>query len=142
MRWSKIFIPTLREETGGSRGAQSPAAPTGGLRTPVGRRRLCLSLPGAEVAVKDRTDHPRGDGCHRGRRSFYLPALNPAELWQESGRWDVMGDTMFRLNDRNQRSLCLALTHEEGMTDIARREIRSYRQLPQALVSDSGEIPR
>src|SRR5260221_14209315 len=60
-----------------------------------------------------------------------LPALNPAELWQESGRWDVMGDNMFRLKDRAGRDLCLGMTHEEVVTSIARGELRSYKQLPQ-----------
>jgi hypothetical protein len=60
-----------------------------------------------------------------------LPALNPAEVWQESGRWDVMGDNMFRLKDRFGRDLCLGMTHEEVMTAIARGEVRSYKQLPQ-----------
>ena len=66
-----------------------------------------------------------------GAQEFLLPALNPAELWQESGRWDVMGDNMFRLKDRFGRDLCLGMTHEEVMTAIARGELRSYKQLPQ-----------
>src|SRR5580693_5031500 len=66
-----------------------------------------------------------------GAQEFYLPGLNPAEVWQESGRWDVMGDNLFRLKDRNGRDLCLGMTHEEVMTTIARGELRSYKQLPQ-----------
>ncbi len=66
-----------------------------------------------------------------GAQEFLLPALNPAELWQESGRWDVMGDNMFRLKDRFGRDLCLGMTHEEVMTATARGELRSYKQLPQ-----------
>ena len=66
-----------------------------------------------------------------GGQEMYLPALNPAEVWQESGRWDVMGDNLFRLKDRFGRDLCLAMTHEEVMTTIARGELRSYKQLPQ-----------
>jgi prolyl-tRNA synthetase len=66
-----------------------------------------------------------------GAQEMYLPALNPAEVWQESGRWDVMGDNLFRLKDRFQRDLCLGMTHEEVMTVIARGELRSYKQLPQ-----------
>src|ERR1044072_4332570 len=60
-----------------------------------------------------------------------LPALNPAEVWQESGRWDVMGENLFRLKDRFGRDLCLGMTHEEVMTILARGELRSYKQLPQ-----------
>jgi prolyl-tRNA synthetase len=66
-----------------------------------------------------------------GAQEMLLPALNPAEVWQESGRWSVMGDNMFRLKDRFSRDLCLAMTHEEVMTAIARGELRSYKQLPQ-----------
>ncbi len=66
-----------------------------------------------------------------GAQELLLPALNPAEVWQESGRWDVMGDNMFRLKDRFGRDLCLGMTHEEIMTAIARGELRSYKQLPQ-----------
>jgi prolyl-tRNA synthetase len=64
-------------------------------------------------------------------QEFLLPALNPAEVWEESGRWAGMGDNMFRLKDRKGAELCLAMTHEEVMTTIARSELRSYKQLPQ-----------
>jgi prolyl-tRNA synthetase len=66
-----------------------------------------------------------------GGQEFYLPALNPREIWEESGRWSVMGDNMFRLKDRKGADLCLAMTHEEIFTVLARAELRSYRQLPQ-----------
>ncbi len=64
-------------------------------------------------------------------QEFLLPALHPRELWEQSGRWQVMGDNMFRLKDRKGADLCLGMTHEEIMTDIARKELRSYKQLPQ-----------
>ena len=64
-------------------------------------------------------------------QEFFLPALNPREIWEASGRWDLMGDNMFRLKDRKGADLCLGMTHEEIMTDIARKELRSYKQLPQ-----------
>ena len=66
-----------------------------------------------------------------GGQEFYLPALHPAELWQESGRWSAIGDDMFRLKDRKNTDMCLGMTHEEVFTAIARNEIRSYKQLPQ-----------
>src|SRR2546423_8257767 len=66
-----------------------------------------------------------------GAQEMLLPALHPAEVWQESGRWDVMGQNLFRLKDRFDRDLCLGMTHEEVMTTIARGELRSYKQLPQ-----------
>jgi prolyl-tRNA synthetase len=66
-----------------------------------------------------------------GALEFYLPALNPAELWRESGRYDLFGPTMFKFKDRNDHDMCLGVTHEEEMTNIARSELRSYKQLPQ-----------
>ena len=66
-----------------------------------------------------------------GGQEFFLPALNPREIWDESGRWDVMGETMFRLKDRKGADLCLGMTHEEVFTSIARTELNSYKQLPQ-----------
>jgi prolyl-tRNA synthetase len=64
-------------------------------------------------------------------QEFYLPAIHPREVWEQSGRWSVMGDNMFRLKDRKGAELCLGMTHEEIMTGIARNELRSYKQLPQ-----------
>jgi prolyl-tRNA synthetase len=64
-------------------------------------------------------------------QEFYLPAILPRELWEQSGRWTAMGDNMFRLKDRKGADLCLGMTHEEIMTAIARNELRSYKQLPQ-----------
>ncbi|HEX6283981.1 MAG TPA: proline--tRNA ligase, partial [Pyrinomonadaceae bacterium] len=66
-----------------------------------------------------------------GGQEFFLPALHPAEIWQESGRWSAIGDEMFRLKDRKGADMCLGMTHEEIFTSIARHEIRSYKQLPQ-----------
>lgn len=65
-----------------------------------------------------------------GAQEFLASAIIPAELWQESGRWEVFGPEMFRLNDRNERQFCLGPTHEEVFTDIARGVIKSYKQLP------------
>ena len=64
-------------------------------------------------------------------QEFYLPALHPREIWEASGRWSVMGDNLFRLKDRKGADLCLGMTDEEVMTEIARKELRSYKQLPQ-----------
>jgi prolyl-tRNA synthetase len=85
----------------------------------------------AQRAILKITNIVREEMDAIGAQEFYLPALNPAEVWQESGRWDIMGDNMFRLKDRFGRALCLGMTHEEVMTTIARGELRSYKQLPQ-----------
>ena len=65
-----------------------------------------------------------------GALELLMPAVQPAELWQESGRWDQYGPLLLRMHDRNQREFCFGPTHEEVITDIARRELRSYKQLP------------
>jgi prolyl-tRNA synthetase len=65
-----------------------------------------------------------------GAIELLMPSVQPAELWQESGRWEEFGPLMLRMKDRHERDFCMGPTHEEVITDIARREIRSYRQLP------------
>jgi prolyl-tRNA synthetase len=65
-----------------------------------------------------------------GAVEVFMPAVQPAELWQESGRWDAFGPQMLKIKDRHERDFCFGPTHEEVVTDIARRELRSYRQLP------------
>ena len=65
-----------------------------------------------------------------GAVELFMPAIQPAELWQESGRWEQFGPQMLKIKDRHERDYCFGPTHEEVITDIARKEIRSYRQLP------------
>ena len=65
-----------------------------------------------------------------GALELLMPLVQPAELWRESGRWEEYGSELLRLNDRNSREFCLGPTHEEVITDIARNEFSSYRQLP------------
>ena len=65
-----------------------------------------------------------------GAMELLMPAIQPAELWRETGRWDVFGPQMLKIKDRHQRDFCFGPTHEEVITDIARREVKSYRQLP------------
>jgi len=88
-------------------------------------------LPLGQRVMNKITQIIREELDRMGAQEFYLPALHPAELWQESGRWEAMGQNMFRLKDRASRDLCLGMTHEEVFTTIARSEIRSYRDLPQ-----------
>jgi prolyl-tRNA synthetase len=65
-----------------------------------------------------------------GAQEISLPAMQPRELWEESGRWDFYGKELIRLKDRNRRDFCLGPTHEEVITDLVRREVRSYKELP------------
>ncbi|MDP4146251.1 MAG: proline--tRNA ligase [Bacillota bacterium] len=75
-------------------------------------------------------DVVREEMDNAGAQEFLASALLPSELWKESGRWEVFGPEMFKLKDRNEREFCLGPTHEEVFTDIARNEIKSYKQLP------------
>jgi prolyl-tRNA synthetase len=130
MFWSKLFIPTLREDP-----AEAEVASHRLLLRAGYVRQLAAGLYNylflAQRSILKITQIVREEMDAIGAQEFYLPGLNPAEVWQESGRWDVMGDNLFRLKDRNGRDLCLGMTHEEVMTYIARGELRSYKQLPQ-----------
>ena len=87
-------------------------------------------MPIGLKVLKRVEDIVREEMNEAGAQEFLASALLPAELWQESGRWDVYGDELFRLKDRGSREFCLGPTHEEVFTDIARNEIKSYKQLP------------
>jgi len=87
-------------------------------------------MPVGIKVLKNIENIVREEMDNAGAQEFLASALLPSELWKESGRWDAMGEEMFRLKDRNEREFCLGPTHEEVFTDIARNEIRSYKQLP------------
>jgi prolyl-tRNA synthetase len=130
MHWSRLFIPTLREDP-----AEAEVASHRLLLRAGYIRQLSAGIYSylflAQRSLLKITNIVRQEMDAIGAQEMLLPALNPAELWQESGRWDVMGENMFRLKDRFGRDLCLGMTHEEVMTAIARGELRSYKQLPQ-----------
>ena len=130
MHWSKLFIPTLRDDP-----AEAEVASHQLLLRAGYIRQLAAGIYShlflAQRSLLKITAIVREEMDAIGAQEFHLPALNPAEVWQESGRWDAMGDNLFRLKDRFGRELCLAMTHEEVMTTIARGMLRSYKQLPQ-----------
>jgi prolyl-tRNA synthetase len=130
MLWSKLFIPTLREPPAEAEVVSHKLLLRAGYIRQVASG-LYSHLFLSQRALLKITKIVREEMDGMGAQEMLLPALNPAELWQESGRWDVMGHDMFRLKDRWERDMCLAMTHEEVMTSIARGELRSYRQLPQ-----------
>jgi len=128
-RWSKLFIPTLREAPADAEVASHKFLVRAGyVRQLASGIYSYLFL--AQRTILKITNIVREEMDTIGQE-FFLPALNPRELWEASGRWDVMGENMFRLKDRKGADLCLGMTHEEVMTDIARKELRSYKQLPQ-----------
>jgi len=128
-RWSQLFIPTLREApTDAEVASHKLLLRAGYIRQlsagiysylPLGQR----SINKICAIVREEMD--------KIGQEFLLPTLNPRELWEESGRYAVMGDNMFKLKDRKGAELVLAMTHEEVITSIARNELRSYKQLPQ-----------
>ena len=128
-RWSQLFIPTLREAPADAEVASHKLLLRAGYIRQLGAGIYSYLFLGNR-AINKIVAIVREEMDTIGQE-FYLPALNPMEVWAESGRWAGMGDTMFRLKDRKGAELCLAMTHEEVMTTIARSELRSYKQLPQ-----------
>ena len=130
MRWSRLFIPTLRDTP------SEAEAPSHQLLLRAGYiRQLAagiynyLFLAKRSLLKIERIVREEMDAI--GAQEFHLSEMHPAEVWRESGRWETMGSDMFRLQDRWGRDLCLGMTEEEVMTTIARGELRSYKQLPQ-----------
>ncbi|MGA9503334.1 MAG: proline--tRNA ligase [Terriglobales bacterium] len=128
-RWSELFIPTLREAPADAEVASHKLLVRAGYIRQLGAGIYSFLFLGNRSAQKI-MGIVRAEMDKIGQE-FYLPALNPREIWEASGRWAVMGENMFRLKDRKGADLCLGMTHEEIMTDIARKELRSYKQLPQ-----------
>jgi len=128
-RWSQLFIPTLREAPADAEVASHKLLVRAGYIRQLGAGIYSFLFLGNRSTqkimgiVREEMD--------KIGQEFYLPALNPREIWEASGRWVAMGENMFRLKDRKGADLCLGMTHEEVMTDIARKELRSYKQLPQ-----------
>ena len=130
MHWSKLFIPTLREIPAEAEVVSHQLLLRAGYIRQVSAGIYSYLLLAQRSLVKI-AQIVREEMDAIGAQEMLLPALHPAELWQESGRWNLMGDNMFRLKDRFGRDMCLGMTHEEVMTSIARGELRSYKQLPQ-----------
>lgn len=129
MRYSKMLIPTLRETPAEAETVSHQLLLRAGLvrklaagiynYLPMGLR----VLRKVEAIIREEMDRA-------GAQEVLLPAVQPAELWQESGRWQVYGKELLRFKDRHDRDCCFGPTHEEVITDLVRREVHSYRQLP------------
>ena len=130
MRWSRYFIPTLREDPADAEVVSHKLLLRAGVVRQLSAGIYSYLPLGQRIALKV-MNILRQEMNAIGGQEFFLPALHPAELWQESGRWYAIGDDMFRLKDRKGTDLVLGMTHEEVFTTIARSEIRSYKQLPQ-----------
>src|ERR1700675_1514510 len=128
-RWSELFIPTLREAPADAEVASHKFLVRAGYI-----RQLAAGIYSYLFMGQRSFNKIMGivrQEMDKIGQEFYLPAIHPRETWGASGRRAVMGDNMFRLKDRKGADLCLGMTHEEVMTEIARKELRSYKQLPQ-----------
>jgi len=132
MRLSRLFAPTLREDPADAEVVSHRLLVRAGMIRQVARGIYDL-LPLGLRAVRRFENIVRGEMDRAGAQELLMPAVIPAELWQESGRWDKYGRELLRLKDRYDREFCFGPTHEEVVTDLVRREIRSYRDLPKNL---------
>jgi prolyl-tRNA synthetase len=130
MRFTNIFIPTLRETPAEAEAVSHILMLRAGFVRQLAAG-LYIYLPLAQRVIEKVNTIIREEMDAIGAQEIVMPALHPADIWQKTGRWDVIGDEMFRLKDRGDRDMCLGMTHEEIITWLAAMEIRSYRDLPQ-----------
>lgn len=130
MRFTRFFIPTLRDDPAEAEAISHKLLVRGGfVRQLAAGLYIFLPLGWRVLRRINRILKEEMDGI--GAQEVSMPVLQPAEVWQQTGRWSEIGDEMFRLQDRAGRDMCLGMTHEEIMTWLAALEIRSYRDLPQ-----------
>ncbi len=132
MRYSQSLIPTLKEDPTDAEVVSHKLMVRAGMIRQVARG-IYDFLPLGLRVVRKVEQIVREEMNRAGAQEILMPAVCPAELWQESGRWEKYGPELLRIKDRNDRDFCFGPTHEELVTDIVRREIRSYRELPQNL---------
>jgi prolyl-tRNA synthetase len=129
MRYSRLLIPTLKEVPAEAEAASHILLFRAGMI-----RKLASGiydyLPLGLRVLRKVENIVREEMNRAGAQEVLLPAVQPAELWQESGRWQIYGKELLRFQDRHGRDCCFGPTHEEVITDLVRREIHSYRQLP------------
>jgi len=129
MYQSRLFAPTLRETPAEAEVISHQLMLRAGMirKSATG---VYTYLPLAHRILSKIMRIVREEMEREGGQELAMPIVQPAEIWRESGRWDVYGDEMFRLTDRHQREFCLGPTHEEMITTIVKNEVRSYRDLP------------
>ena len=129
MRYSQLFTQTLRELPADAELVSHRLALRAGLIRPLAAGIFSYLPLGLRVKQKIEAIF-REEMAAIGCTELLMPIVQPAELWQESGRWDEIGPEMLRMADRAEREMCLAMTHEEVVTDLVRHLIQSYRQVP------------
>ena len=129
MYYSKLFIPTLKDSPADAEVVSHKLMVRAGMIRQLAAGIYSILPLGLRV-LKKVEQIIREEMNRIGGQEVFLPSIQPAELWQESGRWALYGKELLRLKDRHDREFCYGPTHEEVITDIIRREIKSYRQLP------------
>ena len=129
MRYSQYFIPTHKETPADAEIISHQLMLRAGLIRKL-TSGIYTYLPAGLKALRKVEDIIRQEMNRSGAIELLMPAVQPAELWQETGRWDYYGSELLRFKDRHQRDSCLGPTHEEVITDLVRNEIHSYRQMP------------
>jgi prolyl-tRNA synthetase len=129
MRWSKTFIPTLKEDPADADVVSHKLLVRAGFIRQLSRG-IYEYLPLSLKVIRKIETIVREEMDRAGAQELLLPIASPAELWQESGRWELYGKELIRFKDRHERDFCLGPTHEEVVTDLVRRIVRSYRELP------------
>jgi prolyl-tRNA synthetase len=130
MRWTRSLIPTLRDDPADAEAISHKLMVRAGLVRQLAAG-IYVYLPLGLRVLEKINAIIREEMNGIGGQEIEMPVLHPAEIWQQSGRWDAIGGEMFRLKDRNGRDMCLGMTHEEIIAWLAAREVRSYRDLPQ-----------
>jgi prolyl-tRNA synthetase len=130
MRWNRSLIPTLRDDPADAEAVSHRLMVRAGLIRQLAAG-IYVYLPLGHRVLDKVNAVIREEMNAIGGQEITMPVLQPAEIWQQSGRWDVIGAEMFRLKDRYGRDMCLGMTHEEVIAWLASKEIRSYRDLPQ-----------
>ena len=131
-RLSRLLVPTLRDDPADAEVVSHKLMVRAGMIRQVARG-IYDFLPLGLRAVHRVEAIVREEMDRTGAQEILMPAVIPAELWQESGRWEMYGKSLLRLKDRYDRDFCFGPTHEEVVTDLVRREVRSYRDLPKTL---------
>lgn len=129
MRWSKTLIPTLKEDPADAEVISHKLLVRAGFIRQISRG-IYDYFPLALRVIRKIERIVREEMDRAGAQELLLPICAPAELWQESGRWEMYGKELMRFKDRHERDFCLGPTHEEVVTDVVRRSVRSYRGLP------------
>ncbi|HSB43548.1 MAG TPA: proline--tRNA ligase [Nitrospira sp.] len=129
MRTSQLLLPTLREDPGEAETVSHRLMLRAGLIRKVAAG-IYTYLPLGLRTIRKVETIIRQEMNRAGAQELLMPIASPAELWKETGRWDYYGKELIRFKDRHERDFCLGPTHEEVITDLFRREVRSYRQLP------------